>query len=286
MKDQFDAYRATDRLPPSAEVIEARRALYWKIQGARSHMQMVRETEEAFAVYDAVVARAALNAAGAAVERDEADVAKEVPDFGNSITGLRPRIEALAEFFDSRAAEERGMGLADSREVPARMYTAREHWARADTWTLCADHARSALIPDVAFSSAADGLASAGSTQREPTDESRTGAALPKGLDEAAEMAFEANGGKYIQNHPRGREWFNAGFLAGAAWREAQVDEDKAEMFGLEPYTLYRHLCDALGIRPGPDMGHEYWDSAVARVRALAEAAAEHAEVAQPAEAQ
>ena len=34
---------------------EARRALYWKIQGARSHMQMVRETEEAFAAYDAAI---------------------------------------------------------------------------------------------------------------------------------------------------------------------------------------------------------------------------------------
>jgi hypothetical protein len=36
----------------SEAVREARRALYWKIQGARSHMQMVRETEDAFATYD------------------------------------------------------------------------------------------------------------------------------------------------------------------------------------------------------------------------------------------
>ena len=33
----------------------AREALYWKIQGARSHMQMVAETAEAFAEYDATV---------------------------------------------------------------------------------------------------------------------------------------------------------------------------------------------------------------------------------------
>lgn len=34
---------------------EARKRLYWKIQGARSHMQMVRETAEAFEAYDAFV---------------------------------------------------------------------------------------------------------------------------------------------------------------------------------------------------------------------------------------
>ena len=41
----------------------------------------------------------------------------------------------------------------------------------------------------------------------------------------------------------------------------------------MDSYTLYRHLCDALGITPAPDFGdHHDWDFAIARVRRLAEA--------------
>ena len=68
----------------SPEVIEAaRKKLYWAIQGARSHVQMVRETAEAFAEYDAVVARAALTAAVGTQQRYPITWFDD--QFGNSI---------------------------------------------------------------------------------------------------------------------------------------------------------------------------------------------------------
>lgn len=54
-------------------------------------------------------------------------------------------------------------------------------------------------------------------------------------------------------------------------FERAVLAEEPATLVGMGSLTMYRHLCDALGIQAAPDAGHEYWDSAVARVRALAE---------------
>jgi hypothetical protein len=45
---------------PTDRIIEARKELFWKLQGARSHMQATREAAEAFEVYDALIRAAAM----------------------------------------------------------------------------------------------------------------------------------------------------------------------------------------------------------------------------------
>jgi len=69
------------------------------------------------------------------------------------VADLEQRGAALTEFFGHRASEARRMAEDDWREPQPRTYTAREHGARADTFALCAEHVRSALIDAAEFSS-------------------------------------------------------------------------------------------------------------------------------------
>jgi hypothetical protein len=194
-------------LEPSAEVIEAAAGPDSEIVKQMAQQMGAVLTEngitlsysflealalEAESVY---AARAALNAAGAAVERDSADVAKEVPDLGKTITGVPPTITLDVEWNDVRTDALR----AEDYPVLAKI------WDNEDD-DIYAEQA---------------GLASAGSTQREPTDGSRPNGALPKGLDEATEAARQYASGTVGAITS---EWFVAknAFLAGAAWREAQ----------------------------------------------------------------
>ncbi len=75
-------------------------------------------------------ARAALNAAGAAVERDSADVAKEVPDLGNSITGVwltenAGHIRALLDAAEFVVRMDSSQPGADELNTAARVLRAR-----------------------------------------------------------------------------------------------------------------------------------------------------------------
>lgn len=175
-------------MEPSAEVIEAVAEAISAVDEVPAHDWFER------------LARAALNAAGAAVERDSVVGPAKDSTFGNTITERAALVYLLKE--SARIVQE---GI--------------DEWAGEDA-NLDAIEVFGALHEAIArYESGAVKLPTE-TIEREPIMESRSNGAPPKGLDEAFNE-YLASGKPKGFDYPW-IEAFSAGFEAGAAWREAQ----------------------------------------------------------------